>query len=146
RESAELIATLARAVQHAHGRGIVHRDLKPQNVLLALGVPKIADFGLAKRLDATADRTRSGAIVGTPAYMAAEQAAGNAREVGPAADVYALGAILYECLTGRPPFQAPTDLDTLLKVLSEPPAPPTQLRPDLPRDLETICLKCLEKA
>jgi WD40 repeat protein/tetratricopeptide (TPR) repeat protein/tRNA A-37 threonylcarbamoyl transferase component Bud32 len=146
REAARLAETLARAVQVAHEAGIVHRDLKPANVLLTTdGTPKISDFGLAKRLDGPSGQTASGAVLGTPSYMAPEQAGGKGKEVGPAADVYALGAILYELLAGRPPFQASTALDTLLQVVSDEPAPPSRWQPRLPRDLETVCLKCLEK-
>ena len=109
------------------------------------GVPKITDFGLAKRLDSEKGQTRSGAVMGTPSYMAPEQATGNTREVGPPADVYALGAILYELLTGRPPFLAESPLDTMLQVVNDEPVPPRRLQPKVPADLETICLKCLEK-
>src|SRR5207244_3448238 len=108
-------------------------------------LPKIADFGLAKRLDASSFHTQTGAVVGTPNYMAPEQAAGLARGTGPPADVYALGAILYEMLTGRPPFQGLNVLDTLKQVVSREPVPPAQLQPQVPRDLETVCLKCLQK-
>jgi WD40 repeat protein len=159
REAAALVATLAEAVEHAHARGVVHRDLKPGNVLLqtdglqpgGLGTPKITDFGLAKQLavgpdsSGAASMTQSGAIVGTPCYMAPEQAAGQSARVGQAADVYALGVILYELLTGRPPFVAETPLETLLQVQIDEPVPPGRLRGKLPRDLETICLKCLQK-
>lgn len=171
--AAELVAALADGVQHAHDRGVVHRDLKPANVLLSgvknqeSGVsgqesdastvvmltadscpltPKITDFGLAKLLDAAGDGpTRTGAVLGTPSYMAPEQAGGKADGAGPACDVYALGAILYECLTGRPPFVGESDLDTLQQVRASEPVPPRRLRPKTPRDLETVCLKSLEK-
>jgi serine/threonine protein kinase len=145
--AAELVRTLALAVQHAHTQQIVHRDLKPANVLLAAdGTPKVTDFGLAKRLDgASAAATRDGAVLGTASYMAPEQAAGRVHEIGPAVDVYALGAILYELLTGRPPFEADSWNQTVEQVLHDDPAPPTRLHADVPRDLETICLKCLEK-
>jgi len=146
-EAAVLIETLARAVHYAHLRGVVHRDLKPGNVLLAGSerVAKIADFGLAKRIDAEArDVSQSGAIMGTAAYMAPEQAAGKVRDTGPAADVYALGALLYECLTGRPPFQGAQHV-VLMSVLTDEPVPPSRLRGKVPVDLETICLKCLRK-
>jgi serine/threonine protein kinase/WD40 repeat protein len=180
-ESAKLIETLARAIHHAHEQGIVHRDLKPANILLQSVptdtlergkkpaavkgpkvsgscatltgcVPKITDFGLARRLpdgetstDLPAGPTRTGAIVGTPAYMAPEQTLGHSRDTGPAADIYALGAILYELLTGRPPFMGVNVLETLEHVRLRDPLPPSRLLPGLPRDLETICMKCLRK-
>jgi serine/threonine-protein kinase len=144
--AAKLIATLARAIHAAHERGIIHRDLKPANVLLTEdGIPKITDFGLAKRLDRDSGRTRSGTIMGTPAYMAPEQASGRSKEVGPATDVYALGAILYELLTGQAPFRADTPLDTVLLVLDREPPPPRTLNTSVNRELEAVCLKCLEK-
>jgi WD40 repeat protein/serine/threonine protein kinase/tetratricopeptide (TPR) repeat protein len=188
-QAAALIETLARAVHWSHERGIIHRDLKPANVLLSFSrepvasagpalapgsrlndcIPKITDFGLAKRLpgepgtSATGGspvvdvpgslksaagspaRTQTGAIVGTPSYMAPEQGKAQAGQVGPPTDVYALGAILYELLTGRPPFKAETPLDTLMLVIAEEPVPPLRLQPKVPRDLETVCLKCLRK-
>ena len=146
REAGEMLETLARAVEAAHQAGVVHRDLKPSNILLTSDdVPKVADFGLAKLLDADSGRTVSGEPVGTPSYMAPEQAEGRSKNVGPVADVYALGAILYEMLTGRPPFLGESQIETLRLVCSTEPVPPKQSRPDIPRDLETICLKCLDK-
>ena len=145
KEAALLVEQLARAMEVVHEKGIVHRDLKPHNVLLAWdGTPKIGDFGLAKRLDVTDGLTPDGTVLGTPAYMAPEQAAGRVKEIGPAADTYALGVILYEVLTGRPPFRAATVMETLLKVLQEEPISPAWFV-SLKRDLETICLKCLRK-
>ena len=171
RAAAQLVETLARTMEVAHQRGIVHRDLKPANILLAkLGsqstmvrnretdssslpsdhwsrntVPKIADFGLVKRLDDDSSQTQSGTILGSPSYMAPEQAGGRNREIGPAVDIYSLGAILYELLVSRPPFKAGNPLDTIRQVIEQEPVPPRQLEPRVPHDLETICLKCLEK-
>ena len=171
RAAAKLVETLARTMDVAHQRGIVHRDLKPANILLATiashssmvrerendsatlpadhwsrnTVPKIADFGLAKRVDEDSSQTQSGTILGTPSYMAPEQAGGKNREIGPAADIYSLGAILYELLVGRPPFKAGNPIDTVRQVIEQEPVPPRQLEPRVPHDLETICLKCLEK-
>jgi hypothetical protein len=145
RAAATLVGKLARAMHAAHEKGVIHRDLKPANVLLAEdGTPKVTDFGLAKKLD-EAGQTQPGAVMGTPSYMAPEQAGGKSKEIGRACDTYALGAILYECLTGRPPFKAATPLDTILQVVSDEPVPPTQLQPRTPKDLETICLRCLQK-
>jgi serine/threonine protein kinase len=168
--TAQLIETLARAVQAMHEQGIIHRDLKPANILLSsewrvasgekeegsaslatrhspltTQVPKITDFGLAKDLHEEVDLTPSREVLGTPSYMAPEQSQGTGRQVGPATDVYALGAILYELLTGRPPFRGPTAVETLVQVLYEEAVPPHRFQPKVPRDLETICLKCLEK-
>ncbi|HEV3143993.1 MAG TPA: serine/threonine-protein kinase, partial [Gemmataceae bacterium] len=158
-EAARMVEELAHGIAYAHGKGIVHRDLKPENVLLGKptdgspwAVPKITDFGLAKRIEANPAReggggsglTHTGAVMGTPSYMAPEQAAAQ-KEIGPAADIYALGAILYRLVTGRPPFQAATPLDTIMQVLADEPVPPSRLMSKTPRDLETIILKCLHK-
>lgn len=145
RRAAEIVEVLARAVHFAHGCGIVHRDLKPGNVMLtADGTLKIADFGLAKRLDDDSAHTHTGEILGTPSYMAPEQAEGKKELIGPVTDVYALGAILYEMLAGRPPFQGINPLDSLRQVVANEPTPPSRYK-TVPRDLEAICLKCLEK-
>jgi serine/threonine-protein kinase len=147
RRAAELAATLASAVQFAHQSGFIHRDLKPANVLLTEeDVPKISDFGLARSIVSGPEVTRSGDFLGTPCYMAPEQARGHAGAVGPAADIYALGAVLYEVLTGRPPLEGETAAETVQKVISEEPAPPSRLNAQVPCDLETICLKCLQKS
>ena len=166
REAAALVEQLARAMHAVHEQGIVHRDLKPANILLAgepgrvsagstpgavatvlaALFPKITDFGLAKDLGGESGQTASGAIMGTPSYMAPEQASGKIREVGPLSDVYALGAILYELLVGRPPFKGTTVMETLIQVSADEPVPPSRLVAKVPADLETICLKCLEKA
>jgi WD40 repeat protein/serine/threonine protein kinase len=172
--AAALVAALAEAMHYTHSRGIVHRDLKPANVLLAGArgegretretaplreagklsslaphpsplTPKITDFGLAKLMEQAGDGTRSGALLGTPAYMAPEQAEGRLQDIGPATDLYALGVILYELLTGRPPFRSQTEMDTLRQVATQDPVAPRRLRGDVPRDLEAVCLKCLEK-
>jgi WD40 repeat protein/tRNA A-37 threonylcarbamoyl transferase component Bud32 len=146
REAARLTEILARAMAEAHRRGIVHRDLKPGNILLTPeGAPKVADFGLAKLLNAESGLTRTDSVLGSPSYMAPEQAEGKTKDVGPAADVYALGAILYELLTGRPPYRGATVLETLEQVKTTEPVPPSRLVPGLPRDAETIALKCLQK-
>src|SRR5262249_49724624 len=137
RQAASLLATVAEAVHEAHQRSIVHRDLKPSNILLtADGTPKLTDFGLARRLEGAAGLAQSGAPVGTPSYMAPEQAEGSSREMGPAADIYALGAILYELLTGRPPFRAETAAETLRQVVSREPVAPSRLNAAVPRDPE----------
>ena len=169
-EAAQLLETAAHAVQAAHAQGVLHRDLKPGNILMqtadprspmettpdrtaphstsATGpwaIPKLTDFGLAKRLDAVDQHTRTGTVAGTPAYMAPEQVTGQRDAVGPASDVYALGVVLYETLTGRPPFQAAHLMDLFEAIVTQEPVPPTRLQPKVPRDLETICLKCLGK-
>ncbi len=146
RQAAALMVAVAEAIDYAHQCGVIHRDLKPGNILLdAKGNPRVTDFGLAKKIEGDSGLTGSGQIMGTPSYMPPEQAGGQRGAVGPAADVYALGATLYALITGRPPFQAATAMDTVLQVLSDEPVPPRRLNGSIPRDLETICLKCLEK-
>lgn len=145
--AARYVRILARAVHYAHKQGILHRDLKPSNILIdAEDEPHITDFGLAKRLGkGDSGQTHSGAVLGTPSYMSPEQAQGKIDELGPACDVYSLGAILYELITGRPPFRAATALDTVMQVIDHQPVPPKLLNRTIDHDLETICLKCLEK-
>jgi len=146
RHAAALLFKVAEAIEYAHGHGVVHRDLKPGNILLdQSGNPRVTDFGLAKKVQGGSDLTGSGQIMGTPSYMPPEQAGSNRGEVGPAADVYALGATLYCMVTGRPPFQAATAMDTVIQVISDDPVPPRRLNPAVEPDLNTICLKCLEK-
>jgi eukaryotic-like serine/threonine-protein kinase len=145
-EAAELVEDLARAMTAVHRAGIVHRDLKPQNVLMSADwTPKVTDFGVAKTSTGPSSHTQTGAILGTPSYMAPEQAEGRTKETGPATDVWALGAILYECLTGRPPFLAATPVETMRQVLDQDPIPPRMLNRFIDPDLEKIVLKCLEK-
>lgn len=146
RDAARYVATICQAIGYAHDKGILHRDLKPSNVLIdADDQPQITDFGLAKRLHDDSEMTATGQALGTPSYMPPEQASGNRETIGPTADVYSIGAILYELLTGRPPFRAETPLDTLMQVIENEAAPPRLLNSSISRDLETICLKCLEK-
>ena len=146
RAAAELMATFARAMHAAHQAGIVHRDLKPANILFDKdGTPKIVDFGLAKRLEVDEGDTRTGQIMGTPSYMAPEQAQGEVHSIGPPADIYSLGAILYEMLTGRPPFKGSSMMETLHQVVYDEVVPPSRIQPRIARDLETICLKCLHR-
>lgn len=143
--AASLMGQIALGVQAAHTAGILHRDLKPGNILFtADGTPKITDFGLARLGERSAGATMIGAVMGTPSYMSPEQAQGLS-DLGPTTDVYSLGATLYECLTGRPPFRSESVMDTLMKVMSEDPVSPRQLVPNVPRDLEAICLRCLQK-
>jgi hypothetical protein len=153
--AARLVAALADAVAYMHGRGVLHRDIKPDNVLLQVApsescdlqsaVPRLTEFGLAKVTDGTRYQTQSGVVLGTPAYMSPEQAAGRVSDLGPATDVYALGVLLYELLTGRPPLRAEANVELLRQVLHDEPLPPGRLPRGLPRDLESVCLKCLEK-
>ncbi|HEX4147545.1 MAG TPA: serine/threonine-protein kinase [Pirellulales bacterium] len=146
REAAELLAPVCRAIQYAHEQGVLHRDLKPSNVLLDVeGRPHVTDFGLARRIESDERWTQTGAILGTPTYMSPEQAAGSRGQLGPASDVYSLGAILYHMLTGRPPLQGPTALDTVLLVLEQDPLPPRLWNPLADRDLEMIALRSLQK-
>ena len=146
-DAARLVCTVARAVDHLHSQGIIHRDLKPSNILLdENGRPFVTDFGLAKLLDAQSQATQSGVIAGTPSYMPPEQAAGRVAQIGPRSDVYSLGAILYELLAGRPPFRAESPLDTLVQVIESEPTLLRDVNPLVPRELELICLRCLEKS
>jgi serine/threonine protein kinase len=146
RSAARYIRQVARAVHCAHQNGTLHRDIKPGNIMIDRGdEPHVTDFGLAKRLGEDSGQTRTGTVVGTPSYMAPEQAAGKTRELGPACDIYGLGAVLYELLTGRPPFRAETPVHTVMQVIENEPVPPRLLNANVDIDLETICLKCLEK-
>jgi serine/threonine protein kinase len=142
RSAAEWLKAIAEAVQYAHQRGVLHRDLKPQNIMVdAAGRPRVTDFGLAKNLTGDSTLTNTGAVMGSPSYMSPEQARGRNDVVGPASDVYSLGAILYELLTGRPPFRGKTPLETLSEVVNDEPRPPRSWNPSAPLDLATICLK-----
>ncbi len=144
-EAARLIAPLAQALHFAHDAGIIHRDLKPGNILVnSSGIPKLCDFGLAKEIEGDSDLSRTGDVVGTPSYMAPEQARGS-RDITASADIYGMGGVLYCALTGRPPFTSTKAIDTVIQVLGQEPVPPTRLQPSVPKDLETICLKCLQK-
>lgn len=146
REVAELLAPVCRAVDYAHRHGVLHRDLKPSNILFDLdGRPHVSDFGLAKRIEADSSLTHTGALIGTPSYMSPEQAAGNRGRTGPASDVYSLGSVLYQMLTGRPPFQGATPVDTVLLLLEQDPPRPRQLNRKVDPDLELIALRCLQK-
>jgi WD40 repeat protein len=146
REAAALVLKVAEAIDYAHRGGVIHRDLKPANILIDRnGNPRVTDFGLAKNIQSDSGLTGSGQIMGTPSYMPPEQVGGRRGEVGPTADVYSLGATLYALVTGRPPFQAATPMDTVIQVVSEEPVPPRRLNAALDRDIETVCLKCLEK-
>ena len=146
RQAAQWMVPLVLAMDAAHKAGIVHRDLKPANILFSSdGVPKITDFGLAKRLEEDEGQTHTGQVMGTPSYMAPEQARGDTKSAGPAADIYSLGAILYEMLTGRPPFKGISAMDTVKQVIEVEPVSPSRIQYRVPRDLETICLKCLQK-
>ena len=146
REAADLTRQIAEAIAYAHEQGVIHRDLKPGNVLLDRdSQTRVTDFGLAKRTEGDSELTGTGQILGTASYMPPEQASGKTSQVGPLADVYSLGALLYCLLTGRPPFQAASVMDTLMQVIEQEPVPPRQLNPNIPADLETICLKCLQK-
>ena len=139
-------AHVCEAIEYAHCRGVIHRDIKPANILIdGRGQPRVTDFGLAKCVQGDSELTGSGQIMGTPSYMPPEQAGGERGDVGPAADVYSLGATLYCTVTGRPPFQAATALETVMMVISKEPVPPRRLNASVPRDLETIALKCLQK-
>src|SRR5262249_33995394 len=145
-KAARYVEAAARAIHHAHKNGVLHRDLKPSNVLIDQDDrPRVTDFGLARQVEGGQKLTGTGQVLGTPSYMPPEQATGAHEAVGPGSDVYGLGAVLYELLTGRPPFQAATSFETLMLVVGSEPVPPRALNPGIPRDLETVCLKCLQK-